>query len=231
MDIQILILALLREARDQGASALLKTTLVKFLYLLDVYTAERNDGVPVSDIEWRFLHFGPYAARITETLEDMAAHRLIEIEQKESEDGDKDFALYSLSAYRRVKNLREAGVPGPVQTKIHADLKRYAKNLPGLLDYVYFRTAPMKEASPGERLDFSSCERLKPEDINPVAMNKLSPVAIRRAREKLRTLIESRLAQEKIEQGPYDEIYYSALDELEGESLECGLRGRALLKL
>jgi hypothetical protein len=231
MDIRPLILAILQEARGQGVAPLLTTTLVKFLYLLDVYTAEHTAGTPVSDIEWRFLHFGPFSAQIGIALDELSAQQIIFVDQRETAEGDKEFVLYDLSDRQRANDLGQIGLPGSIQTRMQGDMKRYAMDLPRLLDYVYFRTAPMAEAQPGDVLDFSGCLRIVPEDVRPVQMNKLRPKAIKQARNKLRGLIKDRKSQERVEQGPYDDAYYSALSILDGEPLETGLTGRAKLKV
>ncbi len=210
---------------------MLRTTLVKFLYLLDVYTAEHNAGKPISGSEWRFLHFGPFSPQIASVLEDLSAQHAMLADQRETEDGDKEFVLYSLSDWQRVADLRQLGIPGSIQTRLHADFKRYGKDLPSLLDYVYFRTTPMTDAQPGDVLDFSGCLRIAPEDVRPVQMNKLRPKAIKLARNKLREMITSRKAQERVEQGPYDEAYYAALSILDGDPLVAGFAGRAKLKV
>jgi hypothetical protein len=231
MDIYPLILAILREARSQGVAPMLKTTLVKFIYLLDVYTAEESSGLPVSGIEWRFLHFGPFSAQITTALDEMSIQRMIFADHREAQESDKEFVLYDLSSSQRAGDLRQIGIQGSIQLRLQADIKRYAKDLPRLLDYVYFRTSPMANAEPGDVLDFSGCRKMVPEDLRTVQMNKLRPKARKKAREKLRELIKARKSQGKVEQGPYDEAYFSALNMLDEEPLEIGLAGSAKLKI
>lgn len=158
MNSQSLVLALLREAQSVGVSPMLRTTVVKFLYLLDVYTAEKSNGQPVSGFEWKFFHFGPYSASLARALDDLAAQRVLSVDLKESSDGDKEFAVYSLPAWRKAPDLHDLGIDGLVQARIQADLKRYGKDLQGLLNFVYFKTAPMRDAKPNQILDFSVCE-------------------------------------------------------------------------
>jgi len=230
MDANNLILAILQEARSQGIGSMLRTTLVKYLYLLDVYSAEETQGTPVSGVEWQFLHFGPFSTAVAETLDDLAAQRILFADKRESKDGDKEFVLYSLTD-KNVPNLRELGIAGRIQLHVQADIKRYGRDLPQLLDYVYFRTMPMADAQPGDILDFSHCSKIRLEDVRPVEMCRLRPKAIKTTRGKLRDLIEARKSREVVNQGPYDEVYYSALRQLDGVSLETGLVGKAKLKV
>ena len=57
-----------------------------------------------------------------------------------------------------------------------------------------------------------------------IKMLRLEPDDIEKTRNKLRELIERRKARESVRQGPFDETYYSALDLLDGEPLEVGMR-------
>lgn len=231
MNVHSLILAILREAADQGVAPMLRTTLVKFLYLLDVYTAENNAGTSVSDVEWRFLHFGPFSAQVAGVIDELSNQGAIFADHRKAEVGNKEFVLYNLSDRQRADNLRQLGIPGVIQTRLHADMKRYARDLPRLLDYVYFHTAPMFEAQPGDVLDFSGYLKMTTEDVKPVEMNKLRPKAIKKTRTELRKLIQARKSQERIEQGPYDDTYSSGLSILDGEPLETGFSGRAKLRV
>lgn len=231
MRVHDLILALLEEARAQGVAPLLRTTLVKYLYLLDTYTAEESGGKAVSGIEWTFWHFGPYSAQAAQAMDDLVARRAIFANQIESESGDKEFTLYNLSSRQHAHGLKDLDIPAGVRLRIHADMKRYGKDLSQLLNYVYFHTAPMEGVQPGQILDFSECRKITPDDVKHVEMPKLRPKAIKQTRTKLRELIQSRKSVQPIEQGPFDETYYSALSILDGEPIDVGLSGRAKLKL
>lgn len=232
MDERTLILAILEEARSQGMASLLRTFLVKYLYLIDVYTAEETQGTKISNIEWRFLHFGPYSHQIAHTLETLSAEHQIDAYLGESKDGDKEYCLYSLPKKTRVPNLREIGISGSIQTRLYADMKRYGKDLSRLLDFVYFHTAPMEDVKPGDILDFTTCSKIAIDDVKPLEMKKLRPKAIKQTRDKIRELILARKkGQHDVQQGPFDETYYSALSILDGDPLEAGSTGRAKLKV
>ncbi len=74
------------------------------------------------------------------------------------------------------------------------------------------------------------CGKIFPEDSKPIEMRKLSCEAIRETRKKLRELIKAREARQLPQQGPFDEVYYTALSMLESEPLETGLIGRIKLE-
>lgn len=226
------ILAVLEEARRQSRTPLLKTVLIKLLYLLDVYAAEEFGGRPLSGWEWRFLHFGPYSTAAVQLIDSLVTKRLINAQEKESASGDKEFVLYDLADYRSAKNLRGLGIAGAIQLRIQADIQRYSRDLQGLLNYIYFQTEPMMAAAPGSVLDFSICRKADSMDFRPVTMLPLRPKAVKKVRERLRALIQARKGgYQEITEGPYDEIYFRALVELEGEPLETGIQGTAELKV
>ena len=231
MDVRQLILALLQEAKSQGIAPILRTTLVKYLYLLDVYTASETRGTAISSLEWKFLHFGPFSIQAAQAMDELVAQQQITAFHGETREGDKEFVLYNIPKQHGAANLRELGISGSIQTHIHADMKRYGKDQSRLLDYVYFRTTPMIDARPGEVLDFSGCIKISPEDVKPVEMQKLRPKAIKKTRQKLQELIRERKALESVQQGPFDETYYSALSILDEEPLETGLSGTAKIKV
>jgi hypothetical protein len=231
VDARPLILAILREARSSGVAPILRTTLVKYLYLLDVYTAQETQGTPVSHLEWRFLHFGPFSVAAAQALDELTAHGAIFADQRQSSTEEKEFVLYDLPERPSVPDLRELGISRSSRLRIQADMKRYGKDLPRLLDYVYFRTAPMAHAKPGEVLDFSGCIELRPEDVRPVEMRRLHPKAIEQTRKELRKLIQTRKSAERIPKGVYDEAYFSALSSLDGDPVVTELKGKAELKV
>ncbi|MBK5966180.1 hypothetical protein CCR95_19360 [Thiocystis minor] len=210
---------------------MLKTTLVKFLYLLDVYTAEENAGCRISGVAWKFLHFGPFSIEVAQAIDELASLRKIVVDVRETQAGDKEFALIDLGEYQRVDDLTGLGVSGVVQRRMHADMRRYGKDLSALLDHVYFRTAPMLEARPGDSLDFSDCIKVSIQDLKTIEMKKLRTKAIKQTRTKLCEMIKARKVQNSVVQGEFDEVYFSGLSLLEGEPLEIGLTGHAKLKV
>ncbi len=223
-----LILALLDEAKNQNTK-LIRTVVVKFLYLLDVYTAEDNNGGnTLTGFSWQFLHFGPYASEAVKMLDSLVRNNYVREEKNE----DKNYYLYTLSDWNRVENLEKNGVGRYARLRIQTDIRKYAYDLSGLLDKVYFHTAPMESAKPSQLLDFSACKKQNPQDYKHVEMRPLSKKAIKKTREKLRALIAG--AKENpvpAMEGTYDEIFIKSMQELEGFPLKPGLKGKAEIKL
>ena len=220
------ILGILRDAKEGHLAPLLRTTLHKLVYLLDVYVAEERGGQTFTGEEWRFLHFGPFAQNVANAMDSLVAERAIFADEKASESSDAEYVLYNL--WRAdAPSLRDL-VPGAVALRIGADLKKYARNLPALLDYVYFRTAPMLEARPGETLHFGQCEKLRVVDFKPIPMLPIGKSKLRKARERLHTILKNQEAYKPgLPTGPYDEVYAAAIAALDEEEIPVGTAGRA----
>jgi hypothetical protein len=226
--IEAAILAILREAHEHGVAPLLRTTLHKFVYLLDLYMAEESHGKTFTGADWRFHHFGPFAVSVSEAVDHLAAEKCLFIEHRESADSDAEFQLCTIWKGDG-QSLRDVGVPGSVALRIASDLKRYSRNLPGLLDYVYFQTSPMEHARPRDLLTFEQCSKTPISDFKPIEMAQISRGKIKKTREKLRE-IASRTKSSPVETGPLDEAYAAGLQALDGEPLPIGLKGRAKIE-
>lgn len=123
---------------------LTQTKLVKLLYLIDLRRLEQRRA-PLTGLRWRFFHYGPYALELPETLEPMEGTEVIVKKRGE-------VALY----------IAAPGAPDgddwerPARTLADDVVRRFAPmDLNELLDYVYFRTGPMRDAQRGDELDLS----------------------------------------------------------------------------
>jgi hypothetical protein len=218
-----LILAILREAQGAGQTPLLRTTLHKFVYLADVYMAEETAGRTYTGETWRFLHYGPFSSGIATALDRVEARGLVYCEHRELENKDAEYVLYSPRS-GATETLRDIDVPGAVALKLAADLRRYARNLPALLDCVYFHTEPMEGAAPGDVLRFDRCVMTSIAEYKTIPMLPLSKAKIKRARESLRTRLRESV-EARSAAGPIDEILLQGIAALEEEPLTTGLTG------
>ena len=223
------VLSILREAQQVALAPLLRTTLLKFVYLVDLYVAEETGGKTFTECRWLFLHFGPFAPDLAASIDELAGRGEIFVDRGYKGE-EAEFKQYTL---RRGLGspLRDIGVPPSVSLRIGADLRRYARNLPALLDYVYFRTTPMVDAIPGRALDFSRCERTDIKAFKPVTMRQIPDKQLRDARAKLRSLARDRESEkQRFTTGPYDEAYFEGIAALEADSLPTGLTGQAKIR-
>jgi hypothetical protein len=140
-----------------------QTKLVKLLYLIDLERAASGRH-PLTGLRWVFFHYGPYALELPEILEPLEGSRL------------------TVSGWEHAKLYRAApeaptGEEWPPATRRQVDdvIRRYAAlDLNELLDFVYFHTAPMRDAVRGAPLDMSRARTEPPPRPQP----PLSPPAV-----------------------------------------------------
>jgi hypothetical protein len=219
--------ALLIAAEEVGVASLIRTTLHKFVYLLDVYEAEFAGGVPFTGVNWQFLHYGPFSAEVASGIDMLAASGGLIAETRTRADDDTEFVSYTLN--RRGPSLADLGVSGYSRLRLNSDIQRFSKDLSALLNYVYFRTEPMSDAVPGQNLSFAECRRRATSDYRHVQMKKLEPKKLTAAREALAKL--SAKQKSTVAVGQYDEIYARGLAELCGKIESPSFRGVARISL
>ena len=143
MRIESLIQLVLDRCEQEGMLRPLKTRLVKLLYLVEVEYYRRK-GHRLTNLEWKFYHFGPFAFALVPYLGDPNVDAL-------SIEGQGLLARLEPEIRREAR--REPDAELAVANIVHewgdADLNV-------LLDYVYFETEPMQSARRGDLLDFSS---------------------------------------------------------------------------
>jgi len=164
-----LIAEVYRLSNEKGLGTPPVTRLVKILYLADLEWRRSHQGEPLTNLSWKFWHFGPYAPEIGEVF------------------GTKDVESVELKSGKQCKFLtfkpdevRSGGVPNSVSKLFNLILERWGgTDLNDLLDYVYFETEPMETAQRGQPLDFST--------VRPIAQSVVPNLDT----EKLRDLRKS----------------------------------------
>jgi len=199
-----------------------KTKLVKLLYLIDVENY-RLRSRKLTELDWVFYHYGPYAFEIDQALKELdldipqedvlteAGHRAIVF--RPSWDAGTEFEEKASSLERLVVDriLSEWGL----------------EELNPILSYTYFHTEPMKDARRGEVLDFSKIQRL------PVSKVARRPPATLPSRErelqvefqKIRTDRGQRMRQGLDPKPRLDDIFWNALTHLDSEEQYSVPRG------
>jgi hypothetical protein len=143
-DLRSLIAYIVARARERDVT-LTQTKLVKLLYLIDVERAASARPL-LPGLHWVFFHYGPYALELPETLEQMEGGSEVVVGQ-----------WHNSKLYRAAPGA-PTGEEWPSGTRSLVDsvLRRYASmELNELLDFVYFRTAPMRGAVRGKPLDMT----------------------------------------------------------------------------
>ncbi|MCE7964732.1 DUF4065 domain-containing protein [Nitrospirales bacterium NOB] len=148
-----LIKEICRLVAEEGVATPGATRLVKLLYLAEIEWRRSHQGASLSNLKWIFWHFGPYAMELRDIFG--------------SEDVESfEFETGKVAKYLtfRPGELERREVTEDASRVLKSIVKRWAGvDLNLLLDYVYFETEPMEDATRGAALDFSSVSpTLKP---------------------------------------------------------------------
>lgn len=161
------VLWILEEVKQQGYKNITRTTLTKFLYLLDYWVAIENKGKTFIGVEWKFHHYGPYSDALIADIDWLST--LPSINKVDVAKNDKEFILYGLSEYAKPKPFDKLGLAADIKQKMSQVIKKYAMDLNGLLNFVYFETEPMHSVKPGDILSFSNLSKVNfKNDVMPV---------------------------------------------------------------
>lgn len=201
--------ALLNLAKDQGFRGLTITTLTKLIYLADVYYARKNSGETFSGTDWKFHHFGPYSYQLSEAIEQKI--KGVQIEAGETRDEGHEFKLIKLADFGKTATMQDTKLGIGITSSLEYNLKKFNRNLNGLLEYVYFHTEPMKGASPGDKLDFTTCEIINFKDFKAITSKGQDPNKIKKGKALLAALKAKKEAKKSIlgQYTPpkYDDLY------------------------
>lgn len=219
--------ALLREAAECGRSALVKTILHKLFYLVDLYYAEEHEGATYTEYVWKFVHFGPFSVEAARTIEALEKDPIIAFDSHNKAANDDEYFTYRLRSDNNVKDLRELGLSGRVQRQIQQVLRSKCDSLNDLLEHVYFATRPMESATPGSALSFSDCRKIDVSDFRPLQMKALNKQKVAHARQLIRDAIAKRTANKRLEQGPFDALYFEQIGSFEEPEFGPGAMGQA----
>jgi hypothetical protein len=116
--------------------------LIKYVYLGDLAFALRNQGQSFTAAKWQFYKFGPWAQEVNERIR--PALLAIGADEKSfvsDYEGKEDWVRWSLRD-DQLLDQTERAIPPAVTMHLRGDIRRFGKDTPGLLDYVY-RTPPM----------------------------------------------------------------------------------------
>jgi hypothetical protein len=203
--------------------------LLKYVYLADLAHAERYAGQTYTGTEWQFFHFGPWSAevhaRIGPALSAIGANE----NRIPSQYAEDDFVRWS-KVDDELFDEMERSLPLPVALGVQRAVRRFGKDTPELLHYVY-ATQPMLRAAPQEILSFADLEPYsRPPDApnstlcEPTAKQKKQYEA--RAREAKQRIAESlaakrsrRTATAAVPPPRYDDVFAEGvkwLDSLAG---------------
>jgi len=219
--IKNILLSILTESQNKNY-AVGKTQLVKYLYLVELEYFRQTKS-RLTDLQWKFYHYGPYAVELESVLESQEfAKQHVPLENGKTY---KRFTVAEpLPTYKDV-----------VDTKVSIIIKRVVgqwgnKSLQELLDYVYFETEPMQAVEHrGESLDFSTILKEQNPETIPLKASKETEKKVAELRQRFqKRLIE--VAEMQPAKEIISESYKLAL-EAWGEDETQGWEGAEKIRL
>jgi hypothetical protein len=205
------------QIREQDAVPT-RTKVAKLLYLVDVEYYRRH-GRLLTDLSWRFLHYGPYAVELEPQFQSLD----LKEEEIRTQKGHRAFT-YRVHEPESLDDLLESS---DIRLIDRITEKWALESLYRLLDYVYFETEPMRDASRGELLDFSNIVREIPSgETSPEAA--LPQETLSKFKKTLKAIQESKVTPRHYTPPPYDDIYLQAVATMNLE--ETGLSSLHFMK-
>lgn len=213
MNLEVLIPSMLTYLRSKGGFAT-KTKLLKLLYLLDIESF-RETRETLTGFEWIFYKYGPWTAKYDDVLDQLSVAGKIQLNNSDRGDLETIFvnptdSVELSSAFRSFKE----------ELKARRILDAWADRPTGeLLDYVYFHTAPMREAERGRALDFETILREEPSvDYHRVASD-LSADELKKLRKKFLSAIAAapKASSAHFIEPTYGTDYWKAIETMERE--------------
>lgn len=198
-------------AVNERQSYVTKTKLLKLLYLFDVEWY-RTHQETYTGFDWMFHLLGPWTSEYDPTLEILVANENV----KKRSGGDAfDTEFFTTDEQVFLNRIFEDAKDSLIFEKVMSTWGN--KTTPEILDYVYFRTEPMRSAKRGEKLNFSSISE-RPPALYTRGRSGRSTEQIA----ALRRRISERLETEKKEPQDvtftppkYDDAFFEAMDKLE----------------
>jgi hypothetical protein len=203
------------------------------VYLGDLAHARRYQGRTFTGIAWQFYKFGPWAQEVNERVQPALLSIGANVRTFESNfEGKEDWVRWSLRD-DQLLHQRERTLPPCVTLHLRPEIRKFGKDTPSLLDYVY-RTPPMLSAAPHEYLDFAAVAQQVAIDESPAPTLRAENLSAKKKKgfkERIAALQQSRKHRvskkliNPVRNPRYDAVYQEGLawlDELAGEPLEPG---------
>jgi hypothetical protein len=213
MNLTDLIAAIVTSVRECGGAPT-KTKILKLLYLLDIESYRRT-GATLTGFDWKFYRFGPWAQSYDEALQAAVEANKISVNARNFDEGATFINPVEKLALDKV-------FPNVVQELTAKKIIETWATRPTveLLDYIYFHTAPMRDAIRNEPLDFSTL--LREEKLAHYTGIK-SQMNEKEKQRKQKELLRKLNSTTKTPIAPldpppkYDESYWAALEKLESD--------------
>ncbi len=175
---------------------------MKFLYLADVHFYAQRRRL-ATGYRWKFHYYGPYALEAQHDMDECIKIGLLRCEVLQRADEAGEVSLYRAcgtdpAIHERFSATLETVLAREIERWVGAELNTF-------LDYVYFETAPMREARRGEYLRFD--ETTFPADaLHETTTQRPKGYASREARKAFQRFLDSRRAEKTKVPVPRDAV-------------------------
>jgi hypothetical protein len=154
----------------------------KLMYLIEwEYYAWKRERL--TNLDWVYLHYGPWSSKLSETLKDFEAPT------EEEEHGHFRQVSWTPPEFDRVDTRLQFELEGIVERVLEIF---GPKSTEDIIRYVYFNTEPMQDAERWKPLDFTKT-RKPSKPLNPV--KTLDKNLRQQLRERLQLATERKLAE------------------------------------
>lgn len=207
--------------------------LIKYVYLADLAFASRNDGRIFTGVVWQFYKFGPWSQTVNERIEPALLAIGADRKTFPSDYGEKDEWVRWTLRNDHLLEEKERLIPPAITLRLRADIRKFRKDTPSLLEYVYL-TAPMLTAAPNEYLDFSvaatsaaerSTEKLRIETLSAKKQTKFKECMQSLQQKYKASRPNKSVLVNPVKNPRYDSVYEDGiawLNELAGEEIAPG---------
>lgn len=212
MNLAVLIPAILTYVRTKGGYTT-KTKLLKLLYLFDIESFRKEQST-LTGFHWIFYKYGPWAAEYDDALEQLERSGLIAF--RTGNKPELDTVFVDSVEPMQLSNAFPAVVDELQARRI---IECWADRPTGeLLDYVYFHTAPMREARRGEALNFATVLAEEPAPEYKRTRSKVENSERKKKQKQFQQLIHEASkdqAQSLFIEPRYDTDFWSAVETLD----------------
>ncbi len=190
-----------------------RTKLVKLLYFIDLAYFAKH-GRTLTSLKWIYYHYGPYVMNLPATL--------AKLDWDLPEEDHVTQAGFVAKVRRPTEErwslesvlTKQAG--SDAITAVRSVVDQWATvSLNEVLDHAYYHTEPMRDAKPGDVLDFTTVRRYPTQEAAK-AIVKVDPA---KKAEFLKRLRETAQPRKEVHLEPpprYDRVFYEGLGRDEG---------------
>jgi hypothetical protein len=225
------ILATAGESEEYRERELGRLHIIKYIYLADLWYAEKHAGQTWTGIDWEFYRFGPWSTALDTHMQGALDATGAERRSYPSAYSEEDYDRWCLRD-GEARDRAERAIGIEITGMVTSLVRQYANYTGDLLDFVY-RTPPMLRAAPRERLDFTPSGwtfkggtpfTAKEKSVSLTAKQEKKMKAWEatmrdKIAAKLASMRASKASSVSSPEPRYDEVFFTAIEAMDGSEL------------